>query len=373
MISFQSVFPPYRGGISKFSDHLYKELTKHDDILAFNYEALYPSILFPGKTQYIEDFNKSEVYAKPALHSYNMFQWSSAVQKLLQRDTEVYMYSHWHPFFAKSQISVLNNIKRYRPDIQTVGIVHNVIPHENFPLKRHLSRKLFELTDTPVVLSTQTYKEFVQLTKGRKPEKLFHPVYNQEWPTEDREIIRKRLGYSKEDNIVLFFGLVRPYKGLDVLVEALNLINLEKLNIKPLIVGEFYVDPDSILKKIKKDHLPQYEIINRFVDEEEAAKYLYASDMMVLPYKSASQSGVLSNALNFNLPVMVSNHPGLSEQVIHGKTGFIFESEDYIALAKHICEIIADQKLPEFRNNVEQFRQDFTWEQFATRLLQIIK
>lgn len=292
---------------------------------------------------------------------------------MIDSDTETFIYSHWHPFFIPAQLGILNRIQNYSPSIKTVGIIHNVIPHERFPFTDKLIRKLFSKTDYPIVLSNQTAGEYERIMRGRKPHKLFHPVYKQDWPNESRETIREMMGYSEKDCIVIFFGLVRPYKGLDVLIDALNLINLEKLNIKPVIVGEFYIDPDSVLKRIKKEHLHHYEIINRFVLDEEAARYLYMSDVMVLPYKSASQSGVLSNALNFDLPVLVSNLEGLTEQVRHGSTGYIFEPEDQIGLAKYLCDLVQDNKLPEMRKNVKSFKDSLSWEIFARELIQIIE
>lgn len=366
MISFQSVFPTFRGGISKFSDHLYSQLENRVDVRAINYKALYPPILFPGKTQHLTD--SQDIYASPIVHSYNPLTWKSSVGKIITKDTRYYIYSHWHPFFAVSQTSMLKEIKNRHPNVEIAGIIHNVLPHENFPFQKSLTRKLFNLTDYPVVLSTQTFNEYRDLMHGKRPVKLFHPVYEENWPDEDRDTVRKRLGYDDSDIIVLFFGLVRPYKGLDILIDALNLMNLDNTRIKPLIVGEFYVDPQSILNKIKPGHLPHYEIINRYVPDEEAAMYLLASDLMVLPYRSASQSGVLSNALNYSLPVVVTDLAGLTEQVEHGKTGFIVPPEDPVSLAKELFHIVSNLNLQDIRENVAQKKKNLSWKRFADEL-----
>jgi glycosyltransferase involved in cell wall biosynthesis len=367
VISFQSVFPTFRGGISKFSDHLYSQFVNRVDVRAFNYTSLYPSVLFPGKNQHL--IHSEDRYAKPVLHAYNPLSWKKSVEKMITRDTRYYIYSHWHPFFAVSQTSILKEIKGRYPNVEIAGIIHNVLPHENFPLQKSLTRKLFSLTDYPVVLSTQTFNEYRDLMHGKRPAKLFHPVYEEEWPDEDRDAIRKRLGYDDEDIIVLFFGLVRPYKGLDILIDALNLMNLENTRIKPLIVGEFYVDPQTILNKIKPAHLPHYEVINRYVPDEEAAMYMLAADLMVLPYRSASQSGVLSNALNFSLPVVVTDLAGLTEQVEHGITGFIVPPEDSVSLAKELFHIVTNVNLQNIRENVTRKKKNLSWKRFADELM----
>jgi glycosyltransferase involved in cell wall biosynthesis len=366
VISFQSVFPPYRGGISKFSDHLYSHLMSRFDVRASNYSSLYPRLLFPGKTQFLTD--SDDQYAEPIVHAYNPLKWRSTVDKMITRDTRYYFYSHWHPFFAVSQISILKEIRNRYPNIEIAGIIHNVLPHEPFPFQRSLTRRLFKLTDHPVVLSNQTLREYRDLMFGKRPTKLFHPVYEEDWPDEDRNAIRKRLGYEEDDIVVLFFGLVRQYKGLDVLIDALNLMNLDNTRIKPLIVGEFYIEPQTILNKIKPSHLHHYEIINRYVPDDEAAMYMMAADLMVLPYRSASQSGVLSNALNFSLPVVVSDLAGLTEQVDHGRTGYIVPAEDSVSLAKELFNIVTNVNLGQIRENVTLKKQSLSWDRFVDEL-----
>ena len=291
---------------------------------------------------------------------------------MIHQDTLVYLYSHWHPFFAASQISILKEIKTYFPQVVTASIIHNVQPHENFPVQDILTRRLFKLTDHPIVLSEQTHQEFRTLMDGQNPERLFHPVYEQEWPNESRESIRERMGFDEDEIVVLFFGLVRPYKGLDVLVDALNLMNLENTRIRPLIVGEFYIEPQQITNRIKKSHLPYYEIINRYVSDDEAAFYLAASDVMVLPYRSASQSGVLSNALNFNLPVIVSDLAGLKEHVKYGETGFIVPPEDAVSLAKELLHVATTTDLNVMRKNVEALRLQLSWKRFIHELVNVV-
>lgn len=370
MIAFQSVFPSFRGGISTFSNHLYHHLADRYPVRPFNFSQLYPRFLFPGKSQFLE--HNSKEYATPLLHAWNPINWKSTARRMVHRDTMVYMYSHWHPFFAPAQIAVINEIRKTNPDTKIAGIIHNVLPHERFPGQETLTKILFRKTDHPVILSEQTHQQFRTLMDGKNPERLFHPVYDQAWPSESRETVRKRLGYEPNDKVVLFFGLVRPYKGLDIFIDALNMMNLDTTSIKPLIVGEFYIDPVQFTNRIRKDHLPYYEIINRYVSEEEAARYLLASDVMVLPYRTASQSGVLSNAFNFNLPVVVTDLPGLTEHVEHGSTGFIVPPGDPVSLAKELLHISTETDLEKLRKQVALARENLTWQRFTDELCEIL-
>ena len=370
MIAFQSVFPSYRGGISKFSDHLYQALSEWYPVRAFNYKKLYPPLLFPGTSQFLEE--SDEPYAHPTLHAYNPFNWKSAYRRMIHAETQVYLYSHWHPFFTASQISILKEIKTRNPQVYTAGILHNVLPHEHFPMQQVLTRRLLTLTDAPIVLSEQTHQEYLGLMSGERPHRLFHPVYDQSWPTEDRESIRKRLGIQPGEVAVLFFGLVRSYKGLDVLIDALNLIHLEKTRIRPFIVGEFYIDSQQLLSKIKDEHLPYYEIVNRYVSDQDAANYLAASDIMVLPYRSASQSGVLSNALNFNLPALVTDLPGLTELVRQDETGRIAEPGNAVSLARELVYMSTEADLGSMRRHVEAYRKELSWSRFVDEFSEIV-
>lgn len=374
MIVFQSVFPAYRGGIARFSDAMYRSLRQQTTVKPYNYRALYPSVLFPGKTQYLDDLDAGETIGAEALvHAFNPFTWKQAARRMMESDTSVYTYSHWHPFFAASQIQLIKELRRISPRIEIAGIIHNVLPHERFPMQKWLNRRLYSLTDHNIVLSENSEVQYRELMFGRKPARLFHPVYEEEWPEAPREEIRGKLGYRSDEVIVLFYGLVRPYKGLDVLIDALNLINLEQTRIRPLLVGEFYVDFDSIINRIRKEHLPYYEIVNRYVSDEDAARYLYASDVMVLPYRSASQSGVLSNALNFELPVIVSDLAGLTEHVRHGVSGVVIPVGDHVRLAQELCRLINDGSLTVYRSGMRELREKLSWQRFTRELLQLFR
>jgi len=369
VISFLSVFPPFRGGIADFSHYLYKELEKISTIRAYNYKNLYPDLLFPGKTQFAEENNAD--YAIPLLHSYNPLNWRHSTRILSKDNPDLFIYSHWHPFFAPSNSYILNHLKKLNPDIKIAGILHNVIPHENFPFQRTFLTSLFRKTDYPIVLSEKTLNEFRALNLPPAPHKLFHPVYDQPAPDKPRSALRTELNISDDETVVLFFGLVRKYKGLDILIDALNGLDLEELKIRPLIVGEFYVNQNELLGRIKADHKNRYIIIDRFITKHEVAKYLSISDVMVLPYRSASQSGILSNAINFKLPVIISNLPGLMEHVEENKTGLTFEKENVEDLRDKIKRFQSDNLAPQFRPNLEYLRNKLTWKIFKDRLLDI--
>ncbi|MEX2632985.1 MAG: glycosyltransferase [Balneolales bacterium] len=303
------------------------------------------------------------------VHTYNPFSWKTSAGRIAATNPELFIYSNWHPFFAASTISIIKTLKKKHPDLKTAGLLHNVIPHERFPLQNKLNRGLFSLTDFPVVLSSQTRREFEQLDIGNQPVQLFHPVYEQDFPRTARDDIKQKYNIQSGEKTILFFGLVRKYKGLDILIQALNELNLEELNIRPVIVGEFYIPKKPILDLIRSEHRSRYIIIDSFVSDEAAAEILSVSDVMALPYLTASQSGVLSNAVNFNLPVICSNLPGLTDHIIDGENGIIFKTGDPSDMKQKLFNYFTNDMKEQMSLKMKQLKKELSWETFVEKFL----
>jgi glycosyltransferase involved in cell wall biosynthesis len=310
------------------------------------------------------------------VHPWNPLSWSGSSAKLsecLAKEYPVYMFSHWHPFFSLSQYRIIKSLKKKRPDLKIAGIFHNVEPHERFPFQQQLTRKLINATDVPVVLSSQTESEFREFTRGRQPVKLFHPVYEQDYPSEQTHAIRKRLGLESDDFVLLFFGLVREYKGLDILIDALNSIPMHTHRIQLLVAGEFYVNAEVLMNRISAENKDRIRIINRFVSNQESAEFLSISDIMVLPYRTASQSGVMSDAIHFEMPVIVSNLPGLTEHIKQGKHGYIVTAGDSSALAEAIVEAANATDRQAMRSEMKELKKNLSWPRFSSELLNALQ
>lgn len=367
MISFLSVFPPFRGGIARFSDYLYKNLGSVREIDAVNFKTLYPKLLFPGTTQYEEPRVPS--YAGEVMHSYNPLIWKKTAQLIAKDKPEILLISYWHPFFIPGFNSVIKRVRKTSPSTKVVTIAHNVLPHESFPFSEKLMRSFFHNNDLVITLSSQTEQEFKTLDVNTKTVKLFHPIYETTLPTQPKEELRAKYGFKSNDQIILFFGLIRAYKGLDVLIKALNNIDIIKNKFKPLIVGEFYDDKQKYIDLINPHHKDAYTIIDRFVSNEESAEIMSISDLLVLPYKTASQSGVLADALNFNLPSIVSNHPGVTEYLKHGVNGLIFESENIEMLQHKLTQYFENEGLQQkIKENVTDLKGELSWKTFTLEL-----
>ncbi len=371
MISFLSVFPPYRGGIAKFSDSLYRELNKQTGAKAYNFEKLYPWLLFPGSSQTLEEAGRE--YEPRIFHPYNPLSWDRTASQLVDDGTDCLIYSYWHPFFAPAYTRVLHQCRKRKPDITSVCIAHNIVPHEAFPFKRSLTRRMMGATDLAVLLSGQTEEEFLNLGLSTGHTKLFHPIYELDPPEDSPAQLKEKYGVAEEERIVLFMGLVRRYKGVDLLIEALNGMNLEKQRIRPFIVGEFYTDKQELLDEIKEEHRDRYTVIDEFVPEEAMAEILSMADLMVLPYRTASQSGVLANAIHFNLPSLVSDQPGLTEHIEDGKNGLVFRTGDARDLRRNIETYLENDLKTELSGNLARLKEELSWPEFTRRLLESVE
>lgn len=367
VIHFLSAFPPFRGGISKFSDYLYNHISQHTQISAWNYKKLYPNFLFPGITQYLKE---GETYSNRLIHSFNPLMWPFSSRKVPGSPDDILMYSHWHPFFAPSMKYHTSRFKKNGGKV--IGLFHNVIPHESFPFQDRIIRKLLETTDQAILLSSQTKNELVELAPDTPSTTLFHPIYDQEPSSLSSKEIRKEYGIAEDEFVVLFFGLIRAYKGLDILIKAFNQMGIQEKKIRPLIVGEFYMDKTKILSGINQSEKDHYIVKDEFVTDEVMAEVFKISDITVLPYITASQSGILSNAINFKTPAIVSNHPGLTEYIQNDKNGLVLEENTPECLANSIKKAMDFQVRTRWKKELAHTKEAYSWKVFTKKLLEQI-
>ncbi|MAO63949.1 MAG: hypothetical protein CL666_02995 [Balneola sp.] len=368
MVSFVSVFPPYRGGIATFSDYLYRNLKDITQVEAFNFSHLYPSLLFPGKTQFDTTKMDSD-YAQRVLHAWNPFNWKKAAEQILSPNPDQVIFSYWHPFFAPAFLKVIGHIQEKASATSIHILAHNVMPHENFPFGETLSGKLLNKADSVILLSQKSLEEASALDLNINISVLFHPVYEQSFPSDSKQELRKKYGFSQEDFIPLFFGLIRPYKGLDLFIEALNTLDLNMNNIKPLIAGEFYTEKEPLISNIREDHKEDYTIIDRFVSDHEMAELFTLSDILVMPYRSATQSGILANAINFHLPSIVTDLKGLTEHVEHKKNSWIISQNNTSELAEAIISLKNSALRSALKEALIPLKEELSWHSFSQQLL----
>jgi len=354
-------FPPLRGGISDFHYSLFNEFSKHHDISVLSFKKLYPSILFPGKNQYHDKHvDVDSVYN--ILNPINIFSWFRAKKIINNINPDRIIISYWHFFFIPLYIYILKNAK----NVKRYVLFHNVLSHQRKSYEIYLLRLFLKYIDCCVVMNDSAKKQINEIDNNKKIIKTFHPLYVLDNNAHTKESARKELGIV-DSKVILFFGLIRPYKGLDNLIKAVKHLNGSLSDFKVVIAGENYESMSKYYNLINKLNLEEKFMFDlKFIDEDNTAKYFIASDIVVMPYKHGSQSGVLSLAYNFNRPVIVTNVGGLSEYIVNGKTGFVVSDEK--ELSNKIGHFFKENMFEEMTYFIRDYKKQFSWKEFERKV-----
>ena len=353
---------PYRGGIVQFLAVLCSELKAKDHLLAcFNFTRQYPSFLFPGRTQTTDAPPAVAVGSERVLDSVNPFTWLQTYRKAKAFKPDAVILSWWTPFFGLC-FWFISFLLRRLAKIPVIYVCHNVIPHEKRVVDVPLTRLALGEADFLVLLSQQSERELKDFLPRARYTALYHPRYSfflKEGLARDEA--RARLGL--EGRALLFFGYVRPYKGLRVLLEAFGRYAPKDAAARLLVVGEFYEERAPYEELIRRLELQdRVSLVDRYVSDEEVAVYFRACDLLVLPYLSATQSGVIQIAQSFGLPVVTTNVGGLPEVVQDGETGFLVPPRDPQALAAAIERFFTGDWGPKMAPHLKKAAERFSWD-----------
>lgn len=346
---------PYRGGNALFVSHTYDVLKKDFNVKIFNYKLLYPSLFFPGTTQM--DKSEGKIFRVPnerIVNSISLFNWFSVAKKLKRENADLIIFDWWHPFFGFCHGVISLLIKKYYQK-KILFITENVVSHETNMVDNILTKIGLSNASQFLVLSKKVEEELSRFSKGKKIYRTELPVYDcyRDDKLSEQSTLKDELSIDGDGKVLLFFGYVRYYKGLDILIEAFKKILAKHPESTLLIVGEFYDKPDKYLKMIEKYEIGnKVKIVNKFVPNEEVSKYYLASDVVMLPYRSATQSGILYVAYGFNKPVIVTNVGGLSEFVVEGKTGVIVQPDSSDEIAKGFDKFLELSEHEDFEQNI---------------------
>jgi len=365
-ICILSVAPPYRGGIAEQTHYMSLNLEKHNDVDIINFKRQYPNFLFPGKTQY-EDSSKYNLDNNYRLiDTMNPLSWGRTAKFIISKSPDLIILRFWNPFFSISYSAIIKKIKRALPAIKIIAVCDNIIPHERNPFDRQLINLLFPKIDGFIVMSSQVEDELMDIQPNAKYRKLFHPIAFKE-QIYNKKTARNKLKINNE-KVILFFGFIRSYKGLDTLIRANRELSDNLRDYKIIICGESYENKDKYIDMISKfSSNNQIEWINKYIPQDIVSMYFAASDVVVLPYRSASQSGVIPLSYSYERPVIVSNIVGISQMVEDKRTGFLFDKNNHHDLSEKIIEFFDSNN--DFKNNIIQFREQFSWEYFIKGIL----
>ena len=361
---------PYRGGIALFNERLAKAFqeNKHSvEIVTFKLQ--YPSILFPGKTQFSDDLQPLNLKITQQINSINPFNWIKVGLRLKKQQPDLVIFSYWMPFMAPcfgTIASILKNNKKSK----TIGLIHNIIPHEKRLGDHSLTNFFTKRIDGFIVLSGDVEKDLKTFTNNpvlQTP----HPLYDNFGEPKSKEEAKKSLNLNLDFNYILFFGIIRKYKGLDILLNAFADQRIKDKKLKLLVAGEFYEDDTDYLKIINDFDLKDDVIITKtFIPNSEVVNYFCAADIVVQPYRHATQSGVTQIAYHFNKPMLVTNVGGLKEMVPHQVVGYVTQP-NVNAVADAIDDFYSKNKEEFFIKGIQQEKLKYSWQIMVDKTLEL--
>ena len=364
---------PYRGGIAAFTDRLATEFVKEGvDIEVITFKLQYPSFLFPGKTQYSDSKAPIGFSITRKVNSINPLNWIKVGKEIRKKNPDIVIFTYWMSFFAPCFGKISRVVKRNR-HTKCIGLIHNMIPHEKSILDKMFPSYFVKTMDGFVALSKSVLDDIESLDKQHKP-KCFvpHPLYDHFGEIISHDEAIKHLDFDPNYRYLLFFGLVRAYKGLDLLIDAFADDRLRKYSLKLVVAGEFYDDPKPYLEQIEKHGLKELVIIqNQYISDGEVKYYFNAADIIVQPYKSATQSGVTQIAYHFEKPMLVTNVGGLSEIIPNEKVGYVVEPKPS-AIADALVDFYENDRYAAFVEGVKEEKKKYAWLNMTDAILKML-
>ena len=361
---------PFRGGIADTNHEFANELKNRGlSVEIWTFTKLYPNLLFPGTSQLNTEEKEFQFKIQRKIHAYNPFGWKALAKEINVLKPKRVMFRYWTPLLALAWGSIARKLNL---GIKKIALIDNWSPHEPKPWDRFLNRYLSNSMHCLTTLSENVYSEIkkdvnIPVSKG------FHPINNNLPVLISKDEARKKLNLDKNIPLLLFFGLIRKYKGLDLLIESLATPSLLNSKVELLIVGEFYDKIEPYKKQIKRLGLEsRIRIVNEFVPFKIARDYFCASDIVVQPYRLATQSGVTPLAYHYEVPLVVTDIQGLKTPVLKDKTGKISSPiPKQIALA--IKDLLNSKNLDQAKSNIKKTKSNYTWGFFVNQWISFVE
>ena len=362
---------PLRGGLATYNERLAREfnaLGHQCEILSFSLQ--YPSILFPGKTQFSTDAAPDDLTILSEINSVNPLNWISVGRKISKAKYDIVIFRYWMSFMASALGTIARLIKSNK-HTQILAITDNIIPHERKFFDTPFTKYFLAACDGFLTMSHSVLGQLKQLNQHKPARYVAHPMYDMFGEAKSKQEAREILKLSTNQKYLLFFGFIRKYKGLHLLLNAFADERIKQLDCKLIVAGEFYEDAQPYLNQIQELGLGDKVILsNDFIPNGEVCNYFCAADVVIQTYLNATQSGVTQIAYYYDKPMIVTNVGGLAELVPDNKVGFIVEGEK-IAIADAILRFYNENKEQQFIDNLKIEKQKFTWTYLCNELLQL--
>lgn len=362
---------PFRGGLASFNERLALQFQNEGhDIEIYTFTLQYPNFLFPGKSQFSEEAAPQNLSIKRKVNSVNPFNWLKIGNELKKMKADIVIFKYWLPFMGPCFGTIARRIKKNRKT-KIVTILDNVIPHESRFGDKMFTRYFLRPIDSFISMSRSVENDLATFNKVKPRDYNPHPLFDNFGPVMEQKKAKELLKLDPEFNYILFFGIIRDYKGLDLLLEAYSRTNHEANKTKLLIAGEYYSNEEKYQSLIEKLELEKDTIIvNKFIKDSEVGQYFCAADLIAQPYKSATQSGVTQIAYHFETPILVTNVGGLPEMVPHNKVGYV-TSQEIDDIAKHLDLFYSESQKTHFRENIKEEKKKYSWDKLTSKIMKL--
>lgn len=363
---------PLRGGLAAYNERLAREfMHERDEVSIETFSLQYPEFLFPGTTQYSSLPKPKDLTIHVAVNSVNPFNWIKVGLKIKKQRPDVLVVKFWLPFMAPCLGTICRIVKRNK-HTKIVSILDNIIPHEKRIGDTFFTQYFVNSVDAFIAMSDSVYNDLSVFDKT-KPRLLNpHPLFDNYGEALPKQAAIQQLGLDNTKKYILFFGLIRDYKGLDILLKAMATDALRNSDIQLIVAGEYYSNKEEYEKLMQDLNLKdKVELHARFIPDDEVVKYFCAADMVVQPYKHATQSGVTQICYHFNKPMLVTNVGGLPEIVPNNRVGFVVEPDEN-EVAKAILKFYNENKEPEFLQYIAEEKKKYSWKVMVEKVKSLV-
>jgi len=352
---------PYRGGLAAYNERLAREYVKQgNEVEIITFSLQYPAFLFPGKSQLSNEVAPNDLKINRMIHSMSPVNWIKVGRKIKEKSPDIVIFSYWMAFMAPCYGTIARNARSSKTKI--VGLIHNMIPHEPTILDKLFPRYFVKSMDGFVSMAESVSTDIKSFDSDDKPKVVSpHPIYDHYGSALTKKEAAMKLGLHEQKNYILFFGFIRHYKGLDLLLEAFADERLRQFPVRLIIAGEFYENPQPYLESIIRLKLEGLvELRTGFIPDNEVRNYFSLADIIAQPYRTATQSGVSQIAYHFETPMLVTNVGGLAEIIPDGKVGYVVGVEPK-QIADALVDFFANQRSEKMIENIKIEKQKFLW------------
>ena len=356
---------PFRGGLAAFNERLAREyIQQGHEVEIFTFSLQYPSFLFPGKTQFSSEEAPTDLKIHRTINSVNPISWLLTGRKIKKLNADKVIFCYWMAFIAPCFGTIARIVRS--PKTEIVALIHNMIPHEPTILDKLFPKYFVNAMDGFVAMADSVIEDVKHFDANSKPKIVSpHPIYDHYGALLDKKDAAIKLGLYDQNAYILFFGFIRQYKGLDLLLEAFADERLRKFPLKLIVAGEFYENPEPYLSQIAKLKLGNFvELRTVFIPDSEVRNYFSVADIVAQPYRTATQSGVSQIAYHFEKPMLVTNVGGLAEIVPHGKVGYVVDVEP-AQIADALVDFYENKRADEFIENIKTEKLKYAWSQMT--------